>query len=148
MRVEVITGSRSWNDRASIAHVLRGAEALVVGDATGADTIALELALAGDVICFVFAASRTRAEVIARRARGAGKAIHIDVVADWVKDGVGAGPLRNDAIAREARRLRAADFDVQCRAFPLATSVGTYDCIRRLQRAGFVVDVRAASAAH
>lgn len=48
MKVAVVTGSRTWQNRAAIAYCLEGAELLIVGDCpTGADAIALEIAAFG-----------------------------------------------------------------------------------------------------
>lgn len=141
MRTVVITGSRSWTDREAIQATLRGADSLIVGDCPpdprtrgSADAIALWTALRWDVVPQVFAASAARAALL--RSKG----VHVTLASDWERDGRRAGPLRNTAIARAASRARELGV-VECHAFPLPTSVGTFDCIQQLRAAGFTVDV-------
>jgi hypothetical protein len=53
--------------------------------------------------------------------------------ADWDKYGKRAGPDRN-------QRMVNAGADL-CLAFPLAGSIGTWDCVRRARAAGIPVEV-------
>lgn len=117
MKVAVVTGSRTWQNRAAIAYCLEGAELLIVGDCpTGADAIALEIAREWDIISVV-------------------------LVADWKQYGKRAGPVRNGAIVARAVLERTHGMDVSCHAFPLPGSRGTPDCIRQLEAHGFVVTI-------
>ena len=141
MRTVVITGSRRWSDPAPLRAALQGADVLIVGDCppsastrSSADALALSIALRWDVVPHVFAASTARAEFLRR------KGIHVELASDWMRDGRRAGPLRNAALvsaACEARALGAVD----CFAFPLGRSRGTFDCVRQLQEAGFLVEI-------
>lgn len=115
MLVCVITGSRSWMPTEPIHKALAGAELLVAGDCpTGADAIALAYAKANDVMYAV-------------------------LVADWKAHGNKAGPIRNQSIADRALAERVAGMEVRCFAFPIASSRGTIDCMKRLRDAGFDV---------
>lgn len=117
VKVVVVTGSREWTDRASIAAAIEGAELLIVGDCpTGADAIALEIAKEWDVI----------AEVL---------------IANWKALGNRAGPVRNGAMVARAVLERTHGMDVYCHAFPLPGSRGTPDCIRQLEAHGFPVTI-------
>lgn len=136
VRVQVITGSRSWRDPDPLKDALAYAEALIVGDATGADALSLELALLWDIIPSVFCASpRTAHRLLSKL----GASADVRLVSDWQRHGTRAGPIRNAAMVHEAVRARSAGFDVVCHAFPLPGSVGTLDCIAQLEQAGFSV---------
>lgn len=144
MKTVVVTGSRKWSDPAPLQAALRGADVLIVGDCppdrtsrSSADALALSIALRWDVVTQVFAASSARAEFL--RSKG----IHVELVSDWERDGDRAGPLRNFAIARAASAARKLG-EVKCHAFPLEDSVGTFDCMRKLKTAGFVVEIHPA----
>jgi hypothetical protein len=116
MKTVVITGSREWADPEPIRSALRGADYAILGCARGADAIAREVCGAWDI----------PAEM--HRAR-------------WRELGKLAGAERNGRMVRAAVELLARGFDVQCYAFPLPGSVGTYDCIRQLKAARFDVRV-------
>ena len=53
--------------------------------------------------------------------------------ANWAKYGKRAGPLRN-------QQMVSAGADL-CLAFPMADSIGTWDCVRRARAAGIEVRV-------
>ncbi|HTU61554.1 MAG TPA: hypothetical protein VMF89_24030 [Polyangiales bacterium] len=67
----------------------------------------------------------------------------MELASDWVRDGRRAGPLRNAALVAAACEARALG-EVDCFAFPLGKSPGTFDCVRQLQQAGFVVQIHPA----
>jgi hypothetical protein len=112
--VVLVTGSSLWNHLEPVQEALAGAEKLIVGDAEGADELALQTAWAWDIIPAVFDA-------------------------DWDGLGKGAGPARNTRMVAAALRDSLDGFDVRCHAFPLEDSIGTWDCVRKLQIAGFPV---------
>jgi hypothetical protein len=125
VNVVVITGSRSWPDRAAIERALTGAELLIIGDCpTGADAIALAVAKEWDIIAAVFVADWKRYPV--RNPDGS-------------RNSENAGPRRNKEIADRAFLERQQGMDVKCYAFPIPGSIGTYDCKARLVAAGFEV---------
>lgn len=96
---------------------MRGADGLLVGDCkTGADAIALDVAITWDIVPTV-------------------------VKADWEKYGKGAGPIRNAKMAKEAAMAREEGFDVCCHAFPLGESRGTRGCVEELRKVGQKVTV-------
>lgn len=140
MRVVLVTGSRRWNQLEPVQEALAGAEKLIVGDATGADELALQTALAWDIIPVVFTASDRRADQLEKEFRG-----YLQVIrcSDWDKkrDGDGAGPKRNGFMGTHAKIDRIHGFDVDCHAFPLEGSVGTWNCVRQLAEAGFAATV-------
>lgn len=144
MRVVAITGSRYWDDRAAIERVLEGAELLLVGDCeTGADLIALETAMAWDVIAWVFCADPARAPELVKRY---GNHLSARVVSDWQRSNgrvlnKGAGPIRNEAVATNAASCqRELGMDVAGHAFILPSSVGTIDCMGRMRVKGLHVE--------
>lgn len=98
-----------------------GADFVILGDATGADDIAYQIAKAWDILY-----SRHKA--------------------NWSRYGKRlAGPIRNAAMVAEAKLMRSTGFvEVECHAFPLPGSTGTYDCIEQLEREGFRVWLHAA----
>jgi hypothetical protein len=140
VRVIVITGSREWPFREPLELVMAGAELAILGDAEGADTIALEIAILNDIIPVVYCASPRRAMDLRERY---GSAVSVHIASDWDKDGRygpnNAGHLRNHAMRRRAVAERAADMDVECFAAPLPGSVGTHHCSRILRAEGFRV---------
>jgi hypothetical protein len=119
MRVVVITGSRDWQDREPIERVLEGAQMVVHGWASGADSIAHEIATARGI-------ERRPFRVPAGR---------------WRAIGDRAGPERNERMARYAAQLIAEGHDVRCYAFPLPSSRGTWDCASRMRKHGVLVTV-------
>jgi len=138
MKVVCVTGSRSWAAVEYIHEVLRGADVLLVGDCpTGADAIALEYALANDVMAVVFAASKDRAAQIAREH----PSVVVHLAADWKAQGKRAGPMRNQALADRAALERDAGMPIAVHAFPLPSSVGTLDAIKRFEAHGMFVSV-------
>lgn len=137
MRIAVITGSRRWTDPHPIADALLGADGLIVGDATGADQLALMLALESDVIPYVYCASPKRADQL----RAMKRAIGVTLVCDWRVLRGKAGSTRNAAMVARAQQERHAGVHVTCHAFPLVQSVGTWDCVRQLEDAGFTVAI-------
>jgi len=142
MRCVVVTGSRSWpeDNPGPIENAIRGAEALIVGDATGVDAIALRLALEWDVIPNVFAASRKRYNELVDMREKTGKPMTLVLAADWEVDAKKAGPKRNGAMVQRAVVERDDGMEVLCAAFPLPDSTGTIDCMRQMRRAGFSVN--------
>jgi hypothetical protein len=141
MQVTVVTGSREWADRSAIEAAMHGAELLIVGDCeTGADAMALETALAWDVIANVYCASKKRH---AELSKSIGNRARIALASDWDVDGSNqAGPIRNSAIRDAAVVERDAEMDVKCNAFllPMPKSRGTRNCMTKLRAAGFAVN--------
>jgi hypothetical protein len=134
VRVVVITGSRDWQGKASIELALEGAELLIVGDARGADQIALVTALEWDIIPAVYCASEERYELLRKYE------VPCFMSANWKIQRKQAGLIRNAAMVRRAFDERAAGMDVHCHAFPGPKSVGTIDCAMQLAAAGFDVN--------
>ncbi len=118
MRVVVITGSRDWTDRAPIERALEGAEQLLHGWASGADTIAHEIMSARGIKPKTFPVPPGR----------------------WRQIGGRAGPERNEAMAKYAAQLIAEGHDVHCYAFPL-DGPGTPNCIGLMRKYGVPVTV-------
>jgi hypothetical protein len=134
VKVVVITGAQSWDDEEAVARAMYGAELLIVGDAKGADQIALMTALAWDIIPAVYCASPERYETLQKHG------IPSYLVSNWKLQRKRAGPIRNAAMVRRAFDERLAGMDVHCNAFPGPKSVGTYDCAAQLEAAGFTVN--------
>lgn len=113
-RVIVVTGTRHCVD-AGTARALRIeieiADRILVGDAAGIDRLAASLA--------------EEMGISVERFR-----------ADWKAHGRGAGPVRNAKVTARAVELTAAGAAVTWSAFPAPDSSGTWDCVRRLARAG------------
>lgn len=117
----LVTGSRDRKDREPIYNALSGfrsgeGEHVVVihGDAAGADEIAGTIA------------RRFGFNVIA-------------MPAQWRVFGKKAGPMRNAAMVNLLATLEFHGYDCIVLAFPLEGSVGTYDCMRQAESAGFKV---------
>lgn len=117
----LVTGSRNWTDRETLEHELAdecdsfpGPVIVVHGDCPrGADAIA--------------------ARFIREWGHKYGGITAEPHPADWDNQGPAAGPIRNQ---------RMVDLGaVLCLAFPLGESRGTYDCVRRANRAGIPVRV-------
>jgi hypothetical protein len=142
VKVVLITGSRSWDDEEAVARVLYGAELLIVGDANGADQIALMTALAWDIIPAVYCADADNYEAFQRD-----KTPCFLSPVTWQKDRKKAGPIRNAMMVRRTFEERLAGMDVHCHAFPGPKSVGTYDCAAQLEAAGFTVNYAEVKAA-
>ena len=135
MKIVVISGSRSWDDEEAVARALYGAELLIVGDANGADRIALLKALEWDIIPAVYCADADTYGVYQRD-----KIPSFLSPVTWQQDRRRAGPIRNAMMVRRAFEERLAGMDVRCHAFPGPKSVGTYNCKAQLEAAGFVVN--------
>lgn len=117
MRIVVITGSREWADPAPIRAALDGADLVVHGAARGADLIA---------------------EAQAKQLEIA----YLGVPAKWRAQGRReAGMHRNTRLVRLARRYIDAGHEVVCHAFPLPSSRGTWDCVRKMRAAGVPVTI-------
>ena len=135
MLVVVITGARDRDDPDLVARALHGAEALIVGDASGIDACALRIALTWGIIPNVYCADVTRAA----RLRALNRGINVFQVCDWRRVGKLAGGIRNAAMVSRARLERAGGMHVSCVAFPDVRSRGTWDCVERMHAAGFEV---------
>lgn len=125
--IVIVTGSRNWNNynalRSYIDHVcwkegiLYTPHLIVHGDARGADQLANEYAIQHGIPVKAFPA-------------------------DWAL-GNKAGPIRNQQMIDWALRkstnpsddVESAWTEVICIAFPVPQSKGTWDCIRRCERA-------------
>jgi hypothetical protein len=139
VHVSLITGSRKWpaTERDAIHAALRGSELLIVGDAPGVDSIALDWALANDVIVHVYCADQRRFDLLNGLPQ-----VYVEQASDWRRK----YPQGSAGTVRNARMVKAA-FDmqttlqvrVQCHAFPLAGSSGTWDCYQRCKAAGLDV---------
>lgn len=135
MEIVVITGSRDWEDPKPIELALAGAEALIVGDARGADAIALSIAMRWDIIPIVLCADPKRAAWLARKF-----GISPIQASDWDTEPKKAGNIRNSAMVARAIVERDAGMHVRGYAFPLPHSTGTHDCAGKLRRASFHVE--------
>lgn len=113
----LVTGSREWHDSVSVAREL------------GALRKRLE---PGREIVVVHGAAKGL-DTIAAFAAGVMKLTVEPHPADWTTHGKNAGPIRNQAMVD-----LGADI---CLAFPTASSVGTWDCVRRANKAGIRVIV-------
>lgn len=117
----LVTGSRDWRDEPMVLEALQkvGVTMLIHGAARGADIIA------------------------ARAARTLG--LPEDAIrgypADWAMYGRAAGGIRNSQMIRE-EHLPSNPIDI-CIAFPLPTSIGTHDMMRKALAAGIHVWVPA-----
>lgn len=87
----------------------------------------------GDCTTGVDAVARAWCEAHGLRARG-GKLLVFE--ADWDRWGKSAGPRRNQAMVDAAR---SSGLHTMALAFPSSSSRGTWDCVRRLARAGLAV---------
>jgi hypothetical protein len=67
----------------------------------------------------------------------------IDMPADFKNLGKKAGPQRNQAMVDIAIVLRSCGWKIFCAGFPGPDSIGTYDCINRIKKAGFDINVNA-----
>ena len=110
----LICGSRDWTYEGPIKRVLlqlkgAGFTTIIHGDARGADRTAGKWAdfFGLEVIKFP---------------------------ANWKRDGIGAGPKRNQQMLDEGKPDRVV-------AFPLPQSKGTWDMVRRARKAGIPVTV-------
>ena len=115
----LVTGSREWTDEFAIDREF-GSLLRRIGREAYPEFVVVHGAAKGlDTIAANMAAHyRLRAEAHP---------------ADWTTHGKRAGPIRNQAMVD-----LGADI---CLAFPTASSVGTWDCVRRANRAGIRVIV-------
>ena len=117
----LVTGSRDWRDREIIAKALKSLEAKY-------DVI--------DVVVEEFTLIQGNAPGADTIAGNIAMELGWDIEdhpADWGGLGVRAGPIRNQEMVDSG-----AD---QCFAFPLPSSKGTYDCIKRARETGIPVTV-------
>ncbi len=115
MTLTLITCSRDWKDEAAIVAALVHADIVIVGDCpTGADAMARAFCAVHDV------------------------PVHVHE-ADWKRYGNSAGPRRNHLMVEQAIEFRDAGHLVEAHAFIRPSSRGTWDCVRRLEAAGFSV---------
>ena len=114
---QLITGSRHWEDRDAIDVVLRqrGADAVIHGDAAGADRIA-------DELCHEH------------------RYAALPMPAQWARDGKSAGPRRNREMLNVLLALRRCGWRAIVDAFPQQNSRGTYHMIDIARKAGLEVD--------
>jgi hypothetical protein len=97
--------------RETIAKFSTPADSVIMhGDAKGVDQLAREIAQK------------------ATRVRG-----HLPMPALWERLGRSAGPLRNQAMVDVAAAMHACGWDVVALCYPVKSSKGTRDMIRRLQ---------------
>lgn len=111
----LVTGSRDWTDRARARKELKQ-----VVDEHGLPATLIH----GD--------ARGLDRIAAHEARQLGMDIET-YPADWARWGRRAGAIRNEQMVASRADL--------CLAFPLPSSRGTFDCIRRAERAGIPVRV-------
>ncbi len=127
MKIGVITGGRDWpfSHTKAIQRWMdsQSLDALIVGDCpSGVDAIAR------------------------RRADDVKLPLISDVpgdtafVAEWSRYGKKAGPRRNTRMARAAEVRRGLGDTIVCAAFPMPGSIGTWDCVAKLEARGFHVE--------
>ena len=130
MRYILVTGAREYPDMQTVRfHVLdfidRDGTILVHGAARGVDT---EAADAFKIYVFM-------SPILT-----ANGCMAMPFLADWDKHGRAAGPIRNQKMVDYVVKRRDLGHEVFCLAFPLEPRQphsGTWDCIDRMQRAGF-----------
>lgn len=146
MIVAVFTGSRKWTDRAAVVQAFEYVEQhggfyyIVTGDQYGLDRLAYEVALQ----------------------RGHGSRV-VPVHAFWKQDGRGAGNVRNGQMISVAMALAnglmwlwgmtygpqyqppSAQSFIRGFAFPDKDSVGTWNCVDDMVRAGIEYENRGTS---
>lgn len=116
MNIVVITGSRNWPSLPPIRKVVRGANLVLHGGATGADEIADKVAGKLGIVTLRFPAA-------------------------WNAEGKAAGPARNERMAVWAEKFMLNGHNVRCYAFPLSESIGTHDCVKRMRAHGIPTTV-------
>jgi hypothetical protein len=126
----LITGSRNWTNRDTIASAILDAidshgEHLITHDENGPT-------LRWDQITIVHGAARGADHIAGRVARAWGMRVE-EHPADWDRHGKSAGPIRNTNMVH-----LGADI---CLAFPTGSSVGTRHCMRIAEAAGIPVRV-------
>jgi len=134
--VILVTGSRDEHSRARIVAGLSQAKRCLEA--------ALPATRTPTRIALFHGAARGADQVAADVARELGWNI-LDFPANWEEHGRAAGPKRNqhmvDCVLAETGQLGNAQAAV-CVAFPLQSSVGTWDCIKRAHSAGIPVWVQ------
>lgn len=134
------TGSRNWRDRpvirAALHAVLSGPEPQAAG--------AVVLVHGGQVSTDPVTGERYGADYLVGEefpavaaALGLGHTVEVHR-ADWKRYGNGAGPRRN--------KLMVARGANHCLGFPIGESRGTFDCLRRVEKAGIPITVVPATA--
>ena len=117
----LVTGSREWSQRDVMGYNILALVQQVDRDDPDREVIIVHGAAKG-------------ADLMAADIGTAIKGVTIEPhPADWTTHGKRAGPIRNQAMVD-----LGADI---CLAFPTASSVGTWDCVRRANRAGIRVIV-------
>jgi hypothetical protein len=121
MKVVLVTGSREcsgvrWPSFVENTIAAEVPDIVIHGEAKGVD----EIAACGNLRC------------LSQR---------WGVPADWDKHGKGAGPRRNQSIVDIAVALKRWGAEVIVLAFPGPSSRGTWDCVRRAEKAGLTVNV-------
>ena len=130
----LVTGSRDWTDREAIRGALlpwkyaaeTGVAFLIHGDCGQRDQQGVAVHGA-DLLA-------------ADRAAYWGWTL-LPMPAQW-RRGKHDGPARNQRMVDVLLALQRSGYDCHVRAFPLPSSKGTWDCVRRARRAGFEVDIR------
>lgn len=114
MRI-LITGGRNWTDEGAVAKaVIREIDRLSPGQ-----------------IVLIHGACPTGADAIASRLAKQLGVYERPWPADWEAYGRAAGPMRNQAMVDDGADV--------CLAFPMPSSRGTFDCMRRAEAAGIRV---------
>lgn len=121
MNVRVVTGSRygtsSSSQREELRRFVSGADLLILGDASGVDAEALDLAIILGISYQTFTAF-------------------------WDLLGLSAGPTRNETMAAAAHVYAKRNHAVIGGAFPgNGNSTGTYNCISALKKLDIPVEV-------
>jgi len=111
----LFAGSRDWTDEAPVRAVI---------DALPTDAVVIH------------GAARGLDAIVDRLARGRGLAVEA-YPADWNRHGKGAGPIRNQRMIDEGHPTEGY-------AFPLSSSKGTWDMVRRLRAAGVPTTIHTA----
>lgn len=107
----LVAGDRRYTDYTTFSGILKDHRErwpftrIVTGDATGADTMALQWAVQNAVDVTVFCASKKTFDRLIR------EGIDARLVSDWDRDGKAAGHMRNRAMVVEGRPTMALVFD-------------------------------------
>jgi hypothetical protein len=118
----IVTGSREWTDETTVRAALNkhlGHLAVVIqGDCRGLDLMADRIVRAyhphWSVIC---------------------------MPAQWDRDGKAAGTFRNQRMLAVGQSLQDCGYELVVEAFPMPSSRGTWDMVRRAEKAGVRVNV-------
>lgn len=124
MNVLVVTGTRRTlsvhgRDRLFVSLAAESFDLLLVGDASGVDRLTRAYCVEYGLIFEMY-------------------------IAEWRLLGRSAGPQRNQQMIDRAVVLRAEGSTVRGLAFPGRSSVGTWDCLRRMVDAGIPTRVELA----